>query len=143
MYRSQRALPACPWQVPPFDRCQAHSVQPFFMQSVHLAQQQAGVLVRRGRMEAATGKFWRGVSTCIAEDPRGDVGACAHDVFHVQTGLQPSLALALVPNHLVNLRAVGKAAAKELHELSQVSLVEILLQELGGQGTDKFFPIFS
>lgn len=101
------------------------------------------VLQQVGCTEAVTGQLWRGISTCIAEDPRGNVGTRAHDVFHVQTGLQPSLALALVPNHLVNLRAVAKAAAKELHKLSQVSLVEILFQELERQGVDKFFLIFS
>lgn len=85
-------------------------------------------------MEADRGQSgpWQGFSTCIAEDPRGDVGACAHDVLHIQAGLQPSPALALVPNHMVNLCAVGKAAAKELHEHGQVSLVEVLLQELRG-----------
>lgn len=69
-------------------------------------------------------------STCIAEDPGGDVGTRAHDVLHVQAGLQPGFAMALVPHHPVHLRAVGKATAKELHELSQVSLVEVLLEKL-------------
>lgn len=100
------------------------------------------VLQQVGGMEGVTRQLWRGISTCIAEDPCGDVGTRAHDVFHIQTGLQPSLALALVPNHLVNLRAVAKAAAKELHKLSQVGLVEILFQELGEQGADKFFSHF-
>lgn len=81
-------------------------------------------------------QLWHGISTCIAEDPRGNVGTRAHDVFHVQAGLQPSLAPALVPNNLVDLGVVGKAAAKELHELSQVSLVEVLFQELGGTRRD-------
>lgn len=69
-------------------------------------------------------------STCIAEDPGGDVGTRAHDVLHVQAGLQPGFAMALAPHHSVHLCAVGKATAKELHELSQVSLVEVLLEKL-------------
>uniref|UniRef100_A0A803VPK6 Integrin linked kinase n=1 Tax=Ficedula albicollis TaxID=59894 RepID=A0A803VPK6_FICAL len=45
-------------------------------------------------------------------------------------GLRPTIPPALAPHHPVHLRAVGKATAKELHELSQVSLVEVLLEKL-------------
>lgn len=66
-------------------------------------------------------------TTCIAEDPGGDVGPCAHEVLHIQTGLHASLASALMPHDLVHTCTMSEASPKEVHELSQVRLVEVLL----------------
>lgn len=71
-----------------------------------------------------------GGGTCVAEDPGGDVGPRAHEVLHIQTGFQAGFASALVPNNLIDARAVWEASPKEVHEFGQVSLVEVLLKEL-------------
>lgn len=75
--------------------------------------------------EASLSRTW------VGEDPRRDVGPCAHDVLDVQTGLQTSLSCSLGAHNPVHLSEVLEAAAKHAHELGQVCGVEILLQELG------------
>lgn len=72
------------------------------------------------------------VQTWISEHPCGDVGPCAHDVLHIQTGLQTSFPSSLGANNSIHLRQMLEGSPKHGHELSQVGRVEVLLQELKG-----------
>lgn len=72
--------------------------------------------------------------TWIGEDPSGDVGSGAHDVFNVQTGLQASFSCPLGANNPIHHRAMLEGPTKHVHELGQVSWVVVLLQKLKGGG---------
>lgn len=72
--------------------------------------------------------------TWIGEDPRGDVGASAHDVLHIQTGLDSSLSGSLSAHNPIHLSLMLKAAAEHPHELGQVCRAVVLLQELENRG---------
>lgn len=70
------------------------------------------------------------VQTRISEDPCGDVRPCAHDVLHIQTGLQTSFTSSLGAYNSIHLRQMLEGSTIYVHELSQVGGVEVLLQKL-------------
>lgn len=72
--------------------------------------------------------------TWIGEEPRGNVGTSAHDVLHIQTGLESRLFSSLSAHNPIQLREMLEAAAKQGHELSQVCRTVVLLQELQNGG---------
>lgn len=72
--------------------------------------------------------------TWIGEEPCGNVGTSAHDVFHIQTGLDSSLSSSLSAYNPIHLSVMLEAPAKQAHELSQVCRTVVLLQELQNGG---------
>lgn len=72
--------------------------------------------------------------TWVGENPCGNVCTSAHDVLHIQTGLDPSLSSSLSAHNPIHLSVMLEALAKQAHELSQVCRTVVLLQELQNGG---------
>lgn len=72
--------------------------------------------------------------TWVGENPCGNVCTSAHDVLHIQTGLDPSLSSSLSAHNPIHLSVMLEALSKQAHELSQVCRTVVLLQELQNGG---------
>lgn len=58
------------------------------------------------------------VHTWIGEDPRGDVRTSAHDVLHIQTGLDSRFPRSLSAHNTIHLSVMLEAPSEQAHELS-------------------------
>lgn len=68
--------------------------------------------------------------TWICEDPCRNVCSTAHDVLHIQTGLNAGFPTSLSAHDPLYSWHVRESSRKKTHKLSQVSRVVVLLQEL-------------